>query len=108
MQLSLDPEKEQDLIDKLEEWENFDNRLKNQERQSMAILKRLHEQEGRTDTHEATMINHEVDMQDVKHDVGVVKEDVKCIAAKADRLTTGLEKVEKASEAMQADQGKNT
>ena len=102
----MDPEKEQEYIDKLKEFEDFDARITKQEKQSTAILQSLQEQKDKIAANEATTRDYGVDLGKVKHDVGIVKEDVKRTAAKADRLNAGLEKVIKKTDAIQADQGK--
>ena len=102
----MDPEKEQEYIDKLKEFDDFDARITKQEKQSTAILQSLQEQKDKLDISEATITDHGVDLGKVKHDVGIVKEDLKRAAAKADHLNAGLEKVIKKTDAMEADQGK--
>ena len=107
LKLSLDPEKEQEYIDKLNEFEDFDARISKQEKQNIAILQSLQEQRDKGEANAATILNHSTQLKSVKSDVGVVKEDLKLTAARTDRLTAGLEKLDKKTDALQAEQGTN-
>ena len=106
LQLSLDPEKEQEYIDKLRQWEDFDDRMKKLEKQSAEILKGLKDHGDKLEANKTTMRDIVVDLDNVKIDFGAVKQDVKRTAAKTKNLTAELEKEKKKTDSMQADQGK--
>ena len=107
LKLSLEPEKEQEYIDKLNEFEDFEARISKQEKQNIAILQKLREQRDKGEANEATIRDHGTQLKNVNTEVGVIKEDVKLTAAKTDRLTVGLEKLDKKTDALQAEQGTN-
>ena len=105
LKLSLEPEKEQEYIDKLNEFEDFEARISKQEKQNIAILQNLREQTDKGETNEATIRDHGTQLKNVNTEVGVIKEDVKLTAVKTERLTVELEKLDKKTDALQAEQG---
>ena len=80
--------------------------MEKQEKLSTELLNQLQDHEDIIHSNEATMRDIVVDLDNVKTDLSIFEEDVKCTATKTKDLSVEVEKEKKKIEAMRADQGK--
>lgn len=108
LQLSIDPEKEQEYIDKLKQWEDIDDRLERQEILVADLQGRLSKQEEVVGSCRSNVDVLEKDLSNVKIEMKTCQEAIDSTSKNTSYLSGELEKVKERTDDIVADQGKET